>query len=522
MDTPPAASQHSQADAMPRVVAHTDNLFELSDTPHSGLLYSAAETSYLIGLYYSHFHHSHPMLVPRAHFAAQQYPDLLVTIICLVGQHFASFRALASTLPAAIVMAQSAEGAESGARIQAFILLALISLGSHEMDYANRCLDHAVSLAAETRLGSLESHMPNALSNLKQESLRRTWWELFALDALLALLQGRAPRITASNPHALPHVPLADKLYELGELDRRQPSYAEFERRLFLRQPIEFCSHFYRIQASLIVRRVQPLFTGRHVDPEELEAVCNDIASWSYCLADASFALPDSLEDYDQTLIQAHVLVQVASIFLHFPRSCLPSSAPCATDATCLKKGLERLERSTQHGSNAVAASIELCRIASMPFSQVRHSPIAVCAFLLGSAVQLASASSHMTDNQSYNQRCRNRVVLMLGALKQTGKTWSSGLTALHRIQPFADLVISGMSDRNSEELSNPDGSVIDRTSNLPVEYTTLERMTDQNNHELNMETTVQDDFSNINWFDFFQSVNPSSGLPTQTEHMVI
>lgn len=131
-------------------------------------------------------------------------------------------------------MAQSAGRAESSARIQALILLALISLGSHEMDHANKCLDYAVLLAAETRLDSLESHTPNALSNIKQESLRRTWWELFALNAVLALLQGRAPRIAASNPYVLPYVPLADEFYELGEFNRRQPSYAEFERRLFL------------------------------------------------------------------------------------------------------------------------------------------------------------------------------------------------------------------------------------------------------------------------------------------------
>jgi hypothetical protein len=457
------------------------------------------------------------MLVPRAHFAAQQYPELLTIIVCLVGQHFASFRAPEFPLPAAIVMAQSAEGAESSIRIQALILLALISLGSHEMDHANTCLDHAVALATEIRLDSLESHTSNALSNIEQESLRRTWWELFSLDALLALLQGRAPRITASNPHALPRVPLADKLYELGEFNNRQPSYAEFERRLFLRQPSEFCSHFYRIQAMFIVRQVQPLFTGRDVDPEELEAVCNDIASWSYCLDDSSFALPGSLEDYDQILIQAHVLVQIASIFLHFPRSRLPSSAPCAADATCLSKGLERMERSTQHGSSALAASRELCRVASMPFSQFIRSPIAVCAFLLGSAVQLASASSHMTGNQRDSQRCRNRVVLMLSALKQTGKAWSSGLTALHRVQPFADMVITKVNDHNSGGLSTPAGSGIDNTSNLPVAFETSGRTSGQNDHEFNMGATSQDDLLNVNWFEFFQSVDPSSDILTHS-----
>jgi hypothetical protein len=511
LDTITAGSQHPL-----RAAGDIDASFELSCTPHSSLLFSAAEKSYLIGLYYSHFHRSHPMLVPRANFAAQEYPDLLVIAACLIGQRFASFRAPESALPAAIAMAQSAEGVEIRPRIQAFILLALTSLGSHEMDLANTCLDYAVRLAIESKLDRLHSCLADSVSSTTQESLRRTWWELFAIDALLALLQGRAPMITTSNAQTLPFVPVADELYELGDFSSKQPSYAEFERRLFLRHPDKFCSHFYRIQAVLIVRRVQPLFTDHNVDSRELEAVCNDIASWSYHLADSSFALPDSLEDFDQTLIQAHLLVQIASIFLHFPRSHLPSCAPFATKVTCLGKGLERMERSTQHGSSAIAASRELCRIASVPCSQATHSPMTICAFLLGSAVQLSSASINKTGTLSHSQPCRHRVVLMLSALKQIGKAWSSGLTALHHIQPFVDLVFSAATtDNGFGELNNPSSNAVNAASNFPADHTTLEGMAGQNDHELDMETVLQDDSSNINWLEFFQSVDPSNDLST-------
>ena len=449
------------------------------------------------------------MLVPRAHFAAQHYPDLLVIATCLIGQRFAALQAPESALFAAIAMARSSEGVESSHRLQAFVLLALTSLGSHEMDLANNCLDHAVRLATELKLNNLESCSPCSFSRAKQESLRRTWWELFAIDALLALLQGRAPKITSSHPETLPYVPLADDLYEAGDFDTRQPTYAEFERRLFLRQPDKFCSHFYRVQAVLIMRRVQPLFTDHHVDLRELEAVCNDIASWSYHLADSSFALSDSLEDNDEVLIQAHLLVQVASIFLHFPRSHLPSWAPFATNATCLSKGLERMEKSTQHGSSAVAASKELCRIASIPFLQVTRSPMAICAFLLGTAVQLSSVASH-------SQQYRHRVILLLAALRQTGKSWPSGLLALHHIQPFADLVFTTVNNHGSRENYNLSKSAVNAASDFSAEHATLDRMLDRNDHELDIETMLQDDSLNINWLEFFQAEDPLSDLPTQ------
>lgn len=505
-----AGSQQPRYDAASRSAGDMDSS---SGRTHSSTLFSAAERSSLVGLYYSHFHRSHPMLAPRVSFSAQQYPDFLVVAACLVGHHFASSQPPESALPVAIAMAVAAGTADASHRIQAYILLALVSLGSHEMDRANECLDHAVALVTEVDLTSLDRSLQSDLPVAQRESLRRTWWELFAVDALLALLQSRPPKIAAQDPDTLPHVPRADVLYEAGDFSRRQPTFAEFERRIFLPQSCEFCSHFYRVEALLIVRRAQPLFTADNVEPQELEAVCNVIASWPYHLPDSSFALPDSLEDSDQILIQAHILVQVASIFLNLPRSSLPSSAPSAIDATCLSKGLQRMEKSTQHGTKAIAASKELCRIAATPFLQDIHSPMTICGFLLGSAVQLSIASHYRTHNPRYSEQCRHRIVVLLGALKQTGKAWASGRIALRRVQPFADAIFTSSNDNNSEDIRVLPGSNATATSVPAAEATTLEIPMNEQDLELNLGTTLQDGLSGVNWFDFFQSIDPSTDL---------
>lgn len=492
----------------PTATGSTDGPFGPAGVAYSKFLFSSAERSHLVGLYYSHFHHSHPMLVPRAYFTTQRYPDFLVVAISLVGHHFASTKPPESALFTAISMIISAGGADNGYRVQAFILLALVSLGSHDMSRANDCLDHAVSLAMEANLNTLDSRLQDTPPSVMRESLRRTWWELFTVDALLALLQGRVPRIKAADPDRLPYLPSAEALYEVGNLSSRQPSYAEFERRFFLQQYGEFSSHFYRIEAVFILRRVLPLFTGDIVDPQELEAVCNAIASWPYHLPDSSFALSEPLGDCDQILTQAHLLVQVASIFLHFPRSSLPSSNPSAIDVTCLSKGLPRLERSTQHGIRAIAASRELCHIASIPSLRDSHSPMAVCGFLLGSAVQLSTASSYKTQNSHHSQQCRHRIVLMLGALKHIGKVWSSGQTALHHVQPFADLVFTTSNDRGFESARIPSSGDINTAPNSS-ENTTLEEVTGSQDLEPGMGSTVQDNSLAFDWFNFFQTVDP-------------
>lgn len=492
---------------------NTGTLFDSTRPTHSNYPFSAAESNYLVGLYYSHFHRSHPMLVPRAYFAAQQYPDFLVLTTCLVGHHFASSQPSETLLSTAVSMVESTEGADSTCRIQALIMLALVFLGSHEMDRANDCICHAVSLATEAKLDSMDAHLQSTAQSLEQESLRRTWWELFTVDALLALLQGRPPKIRSSDPNTLPSVPCAEILYETSDLTRRQPSYAEFERRFFLQPPGEFCSHFYRIEAVITLRRVQPFFTGDNVDPQELEAVRNAIASWSFHLPDSSFDLARFPGEFDHMLLQAHLLVQVASIFLHFPRSSLPSSSPSAIDVTCLGKGLRGMQKFTQHGIKSMAASRELCHIASIPFLHDSHSPMVVCGFLLGSAVQISAASACRAKDSDQRQQCRDRAILMLGALRYVGNAWSSGRNALHHIQPFADLVFGATNDHSIEDSNAATGSGVNAASGSPGNRG-LERMTGEQYLERNLAPTLQDNLFDINWFDFFQSVDPSTDLP--------
>lgn len=56
--------------------------------PEEGKFFSAAYTNRLLRLYYSQFHRSYSMLIPRAYFSAQNYPDHLPAAVCLVCHHF--------------------------------------------------------------------------------------------------------------------------------------------------------------------------------------------------------------------------------------------------------------------------------------------------------------------------------------------------------------------------------------------------------------------------------------------------
>ena len=477
--------------------------------PHLDSLFSSAERSHLVGQYYSHFHRSHPMFVPRLHFHSQNYPDFLVVACCVVGHHFASYQPSADIIAKAVSMAISAEGSDEIFRIQAFILLALVFLGSHEMARASECLGRAASLAREAKLDSAEACISqDAPTTLGRECARRTWWELYTVDALLALLEARPPKLATRSPHDLPFVPRAETSYEAIDLGKAQPTYADFERRIFLQGTTAFSSHFYRIEAANLVRRVCPLFTRNDADLQELEATGNEIASWLYNIPDSSFTSPESPGNCDHILLQAHVLVQVASIFLHFPRSNLPSSGPSAIDVTCLRKALPGMENSKQHAIKSIAASKELCHIASLPSMQESHSPLTICGFLLGCAVQLSAASLFKTPNFDQKQ-CRHRVVLMLGALRYAGKAWPGSQSALHHLQPFADAIFTTPSHNNLPISHKTSGGVpqgMNRSSGANV--------TSEDNLEPMVNFALQENPLDINWFYFFQSEDTSGQLP--------
>jgi hypothetical protein len=517
---PPPSPSSATSSALRETHGHThspsraDVSFDTAGTAQADAnsLFSSTERTHLIGQYYSHFHRSHPMLVPRARFHDQHYPEFLVVACCVVGHHFAH-RPSEACISTAVSMAISAEGADVVFRIQAFTLLALVFLGSHEMGRANDCLSRAASLASEARLDSFDAcNSQDSATTLERECSRRTWWELYTLDSILALLEARPPKLKTQSPQNLPFVPRADSSYEAGDLGTVQRSYTDFERRLFLQDTVAFSAHFYRIEAASLVRRVCPLFTRNDADLQELESTGNEIASWLYNLPDSSFTSPESPEESDQILLQAHLLVQVASIFLHFPRSNLPSSGPSAIDVTCLRKALPGMENSKQHAIKSIAASKELCHIASMPSMQESHSPLAICGFLLGCAVQLSAASLFQTPSFDQKQ-FRHRVKLMLAAMRYIGKAWPGAQSALHHLQPFADAVFTTPSHCNLQDSLTTPGDVSQGT--LGSSGTALHNnVASEYNPEFMMSSALQENPLDINWFDFFQSDDTSGQLP--------
>lgn len=511
--TPP----HIEASSEGNLVQDNPAVASASSAANTCNPFTSAETSHLVSLYYSRFHRSHPMLVPSAHFSAQQYPDYLVLAVCLVGHHFASHRPSTSLIRTAASLAESSHGADHvHHQIQTLILCALItSSASKQSSLADNYITKAAQLAWASNLHCLDTNIAHdAARSIEQESLRRTWWELYIVDAVLALLRHRPPSFPSASSSSQPLMPCPEIHYETGKLGGENLAHADFENRVLMQTPPEFSSYSYRIHAAVIIRRVCPLLVGGDLDPDELEAADQAIAAWNLDSPKASFASCDSGGEVDHMLLQAHLLVQVATLFLHVPRTNLPLSAPRAMDVTCLGGGNQGTETCGLHIIKSVAASKEICDLATIPWLQDSHTPLLICGFVLGCAVQLAVASSRSgTNSPKLIQQCRHRVVLLLSALKYLGATWPLAQDALSRFQPVASAVFSPLMAGKHDESNRQTDSCI-----------TVEGSASEVGQQYNSGDSVQnaipmgeDDPCNIDWFDFFASVDVDGALLQRT-----
>ncbi len=147
---------------------------------------------HMFNLYYVHFHDAHPILLPRKYFPRHnqywQYPNHLEIIMQFVGSHYdeaapsEEYRNLANQV-------LSDQIPKDGYKVQALLLFAISLHARDEQKLAKEILGTAIDMALDLGMHRKEfciEHGEGCRS--LQESWRRTWWELYAMDGMLAAL----------------------------------------------------------------------------------------------------------------------------------------------------------------------------------------------------------------------------------------------------------------------------------------------------------------------------------------------
>lgn len=170
--------------------------------------------------FYKFFFPGHPFILPQAHLMRhfEKTPDFsygLVLMIAFIGSLY-THDLLANDYRQQAEQALGSHLAPHGFNVQALMLLALTLEWSGENERAAMYLERAKTMGLEIGIhrrdfASRCGHGDKVL----EESWRRTWWELYVIDALFAGIR-HLPTFTSWGVDTDVEIPCEEKLYVTG------------------------------------------------------------------------------------------------------------------------------------------------------------------------------------------------------------------------------------------------------------------------------------------------------------------
>ena len=393
---------------------------------------SRHDEEHLVNLYYSRFHRTHPVLLPRNRYGDHAFPLRLKLVIQLIGSRYAPGLS-ANGLRTGAEAALTDTSEHSACAVQSLLLYAILLHAGAEQAKAVSILARASSMAIELGLNRAEYASAYGMQDpLVEESLRRTWWELYVIDGFFATLH-RQTTFTCNTVELTAHLPCEDTMYCQGLAPEYTVNLAQFDMRFFAAAEQSFASACYRIEAIRIMARVLAVSEGEN-GPDDIQAVDNAIAAWKLHMPPTKASVVDQYGEVDHTTLQAYTFIHTASIILHFPRSELPLRLPIpTTDIAYAARMTQASPTSALHAIKAISASKEISDLAGLPVEQ--HSPLYICSLVFASIVQLSACSAH-------SHRCiiqhRERVALMTGMLKCLGRHWTIAVDVVKHLGKIA------------------------------------------------------------------------------------
>lgn len=397
---------------------------------------ASVEDKQLTDLFYAYFHPAHPILLPKQLYYSGDYPNYVKLVVNFIGSHFSSTMS-PDRLRSAAAEELSDDTHKTPFMVQARLLFAIALHGRNEIKEAQATLSQAVGLALEIGMnerGFATTHGRQQI--VEEESLRRTWWELYIVDGIMA---GFWRKSEFSNHYFTADVllPCEESIYMDAACMPNPPTVAQFDNRLFSDDEKQFSSFCYRIEAVRILARVLALAGSSEVHQDQVQAVDNALAGWAHHLPPAKADIINIFGEVDEILFQAHMIIQYATIFLHFPRSNLLSTPAATADIAGGRRDLYISPTSTQHthAIKATEASKQLSNLAALRLPVQNHTPFFICGLVLAAVVQLSACSAH---SGNCLEQHRDRVTLIIGVLKSLSRTWAFSLVVLKQIKRVA------------------------------------------------------------------------------------
>ncbi|KAG0651387.1 Zinc finger transcription factor 37 [Hyphodiscus hymeniophilus] len=386
----------------------------------------------LLDLYYSFFHKAHPFVVPRYCLLARLDSDpgslkYLLPVMNYIGSLYAQDFSTSKFRDIAYNQLEVPGMPPNGFTVQALLLAAIVMQAEDEIERARMVLDRAIYMALEIRMNS------RTFANMERdpvlaESWRRTYWGLYAIDAMFAGSR-RAPSFILYTIEANVELPCEEADYD-GIIPRPR-TLSDYEARDFEDEEPVFSSFAYLID---LIRISGTILGIERLDGEDLEAAAANadarLVNWKLHLPREKQGVIDRNEEADEILFQAHNLLQILFIFIHRPLSRLYHS-PIEKISRCAPPPIPHEPTGNEdrtywlHTKKALEAAETAISLYALPIPILQHTPIGICGIALSVLANISACSYVLSGAEWY--RTRERIRLGLGGLKKFGEVWAIG-----------------------------------------------------------------------------------------------
>lgn len=166
----------------------------LPNTP-AGSASRELDSPKFLDIYYTSFHHSHPIVLPQKFFTRRLQTNRqsllqLLPVMEFIGSLYEPKACKEELRIQVESLLQSEDLPETGFTVQALQLYAVAIHSCDEFEHARAILDRAIQIAVQINMRSSSFATENGEGDsVLEESWRRTWWELFAIDGSFAAIR---------------------------------------------------------------------------------------------------------------------------------------------------------------------------------------------------------------------------------------------------------------------------------------------------------------------------------------------
>ncbi|KAL7271926.1 hypothetical protein RUND412_005288 [Rhizina undulata] len=408
-------------------------------------------TANLIQLYYAYFHSAHPFCLPPAFLIKSNVHQL--TTVLTVMRYIAAFFASTATPENLknfkkdvenILFSPDTPPPRNAYTVQALTLFAIGLHSDNEQERSGAVKDQAIEMALELGMNMKEfaesAGGEDQAGKVLAESWRRTWWELYFLDGLLAGIHQKDSFRLWSVECTVP-LPCEEFDYATGNIPEPH-SLQEFDERYFSESSTVFSSFAYRVEAVRILGQV--LAAGQDPNPEDPRADAADasLVNWGLHLPECKKELVGKDRRVDEMLFQAHMVINASTINLHRPKSHIAIAlVPDDTSCTPPAQWSTSPKPIAQHTAKAINAANTISKLITLPCPLIKHTPFFTCVITLGAIVHLSACSWLLTGDEGF--LAKERIRLGVGALKTLEEVWSVAGCVLQQVKSVAREVFS-------------------------------------------------------------------------------